>query len=222
MSLPTRNLIVFDCDSTLSSIEGIDELGALRGPETLAACERMTNDAMEGRLPIESIFAERLKLIRPGKSEVDTVARKYIDTLEPGAQDVIATLKERGWSIAIVSGGFRQAIEPVASLLKADLLEAVDLFFGPDGTYEGYDASAPTARNGGKPDVLKEWRKAFQLKTIVMVGDGSSDLETKHTADLFVGFGRYVRRPKVEENADAFILALSDLPDVLKNRLPQS
>ena len=49
-------LLLLDCDSTLSSIEGIDELGRLRGPETFKAVEDMTNAAMDGGTPMEAIF----------------------------------------------------------------------------------------------------------------------------------------------------------------------
>jgi hypothetical protein len=48
-----------------------------------------------------------------------------------------------------------------------------------------------------------------------MVGDGASDLEVKGDADKVVGFGRYVRRPKVVAGADVFIHALSELPGVV-------
>ena len=58
-------LLLLDCDSTLSSIEGIDELGRLRGPETFKAVEDMTTAAMDGGTPMEAIFAKRLDIIKP-------------------------------------------------------------------------------------------------------------------------------------------------------------
>jgi len=68
-------LIFFDCDSTLSAIEGIDELARLRGPDCFARIERMTRDAMDGKLPIDEIFARRLDIIRPTRDEVDQVGQ---------------------------------------------------------------------------------------------------------------------------------------------------
>jgi phosphoserine phosphatase len=54
-------LICFDCDSTLSSIEGIDELARLRGPEAFARVEALTADAMNGRIPrCEDVFGRPL------------------------------------------------------------------------------------------------------------------------------------------------------------------
>ncbi len=53
-------LVCFDCDSTLSAIEGIEELARLRQPEVLARVEAMTTAAMNGSVPIEEVFAQRL------------------------------------------------------------------------------------------------------------------------------------------------------------------
>jgi phosphoserine phosphatase len=50
-------LIVFDCDSTLSKIEGIDELARLRGEKTFSEIEALTNAAMNGEVAIDEIFA---------------------------------------------------------------------------------------------------------------------------------------------------------------------
>jgi phosphoserine phosphatase len=210
--------IVFDCDSTLSAIEGVDELGALRGPEVFQACERMTLDAMEGRIPIESVFAERLRLIQPREDEVARVGKKYVATVEPTVQHVLAELRQEQWGLAILSGGFTQAIAPLADYLGISKVEAVPLLFDARGNYAGYGEEALTARSGGKPEMLARWRREHDLERIVMVGDGSSDLETKGEADLFVGFGRYIRRPKVEEGADAFIFSMDELPKLLRQR----
>src|SRR5690606_15166060 len=68
-AMPGPNLLCLDCDSTLSAIEGVDELARLRGPACLARVEAMTNDAMEGRLPVEEVFGRRLDLIRPTRAE---------------------------------------------------------------------------------------------------------------------------------------------------------
>ncbi|NJK93088.1 MAG: HAD-IB family phosphatase [Blastochloris sp.] len=216
MSSSVRRLIAFDCDSTLSAIEGIDELARMRGPEVLRACERMTLEAMEGRIPLESIFSERLNIIRPSRGEMEEIGRRYIETVEPCAEEVVVELKGRGWDLAILSGGFQQAIEPLAAKLGISRVTAVPLLFDEAGVFAGYDIQAPTARSGGKPEVLARWRKELGLETLVMVGDGSSDLETQGTVDLFVGFGRYVCRDKVRDEAECFVCSLGAVPKLLK------
>lgn len=213
MSAP--RLILFDCDSTLSSIEGIDELGRLRGPAVFAEVEAMTTAAMEGRIPVESIFRRRLEIIRPETKHVAEVGRRYIDTVEPTAMATLAEARACGWTPLIVSGGFRNAIRPLAELLGVARIEAVDLYFGADGTYAGFDETYPTTRSGGKPEVIERLKKELAPAAIVMVGDGVSDLETKPVVDLFVGFGRYVARDRVRKGADHFIDSLAELPGLL-------
>lgn len=215
----TTSLIVFDCDSTLSAIEGVDELARLRGAETLAAVEAMTNDAMEGRIAVEAIFGRRLEIIRPRREDVVAVGRRYLETIEPTAIATIATLKGQGWTPVIVSGGFRQAIEPLAAALGIARIEAVDLYFDDRGDYREYDRAFPTARSGGKPEIMTRLRSELAARRSVMVGDGVSDLEAKPACDLFVGFGRYVQRARVRQEAGAWITSLAELPTVLAREL---
>lgn len=208
--MPTK-LICFDCDSTLSAIEGVDELARAGGPQTFAKVEAMTNDAMNGKLPVEAVFGRRLELIQPSRANVDAVARNYLATVEPTAIATIAGLVARGWTPVIISGGFRQAIEPLAAMLGIKRVEAVDLFFDGNGNYAGYDSSYPTTRSGGKPEVIAQLKRELEPVQTVMVGDGVSDLESKSQVDRFIGFGRYVVRAPVKKNADAFIGSLDEL-----------
>jgi phosphoserine phosphatase len=205
-------LICFDCDSTLSSVEGIDELARFRGAEVLARVESLTRDAMEGKIRIEDVFGRRLDLIRPGREEVDRLGRLYVETAEPTARQTVADLKDAGWMAAIVSAGYRQAIEPLARFLGIARIEAVELFFNADGSYRDYDRAFPCTRTGGKVEVIERLRAEFSPSKVVMVGDGASDLETRPAVDLFVGFGGFVVREKLTREAAAFVRSLSAVP----------
>ena len=209
-SVPTK-LICFDCDSTLSAIEGVDELARSGGPAVYAKVEAMTNDAMNGKLPVEAVFGRRLELIQPTRLSVEAVGRAYVETIEPTAAATIKALRERGWTPVIVSGGFRQAIRPLADLLHISRVEAVDLRFDEAGLYQGYDSTFPTTRSGGKPEVVARLKRELNAVQTVMVGDGVSDLEAKTEVDQFIGFGRYVTRAAVKDRADAFIVSLDEL-----------
>jgi len=206
------NLICFDCDSTLSAIEGIDEMARLRGPGMTDGVEAMTREAMDGRMRIEDVFARRLEIIRPRREDVAAVGRRYVETIEPTAVRTVAELVRRGWTPVIISGGFRQAIEPLAAVLGIARIEAVDLFFAEDGAYRGFDTGYPTTRSGGKPEVIRGLRAELKPLRTVMVGDAVSDLEAKAEVDLFVGFGRYAVRERVRREAGAFIDSLDRLP----------
>lgn len=205
-------LICFDCDSTLSSIEGIDELARFRGAEVLARVEALTRDAMEGKIRIEDVFGRRLDQIRPGRDELGRLGRRYVETVEPTAKATVAALAAAGWTPVIISAGYRVAIEPLARFLGIGRIEAVDLYFNPDGTYLGFDRAYPCTRTGGKVEVIERLRNEFGPSKVVMVGDGASDLETRPAVDLFVAFGGYVVREKVKREAGAFVRLLSEIP----------
>lgn len=213
--LAVSKLICFDCDSTLSAIEGIDELARVRGPEIFAQVEAMTNDAMNGKLSVQAVFGRRLEIIQPRRADVAAVGRRYIETIEPTARATVGALQKDGWEVVILSGGFRQAIRPLAEVLGVARVEAVDLFFNGDGTYRGFDTAYPTTRSGGKPEVIAALRQELKPARTVMVGDGASDLEAKPVVDVFVGFGRYVERAKVKAGAQHFIRSLDELPGVI-------
>jgi phosphoserine phosphatase len=208
----TSKIIIFDCDSTLSSIEGIDELARIAGDEVRQQIEEMTNAAMEGKIPLESVFAQRLEIIQPTLEQVTNIGKLYIQTVEPSALSAIATLKENGWLPMILSAGYVQAIQPLAEYLSIESIEAVPLLFNPDGSYQDFDRTYPTTRSGGKLDIVHKIRQQYSPSLMVTVGDGVSDLETKPGVDIFIGFGRYAVREKVKAQADYFI---EDLVNIL-------
>jgi phosphoserine phosphatase len=211
----SQKLICFDCDSTLSAIEGVDELARLRGPAVLAQVAAMTNDAMDGKIPLEQVFARRLEIIRPGRAEAEAVGQQYIQEIEPTAYATVAKLKAAGWTPVIVSAGYTQAIEPLAAMLGISRIEAVRLKFDAAGKYAGFDEAHPATRQGGKPEIVRALQREFSPLRTVAVGDGVSDLETKPVVDMFVGFGRYTARAKVKAGASVFIHSLADLVALL-------
>ena len=209
-------LICFDCDSTLSAIEGIDEMARLRGPEIYREVEQMTRDAMEGRIALDDIFRLRLELIRPTREETTAIGRHYLKEIEPTALATVSALQNAGWLTVIVSGGYTQAIEPLAEFLRIPRIEAVRLQFDAAGAYAGFDKAHPAARRGGKPEIIRRLRAEVGAQRVVMVGDGVSDAETRAEVDLFIGFGRYAARPAVEASAHHFIRSLDKLLTLLE------
>lgn len=210
-------ICVFDCDSTLSRIEGVDELARLKGAEALARVEEMTHAAMDGQLAVEEVFGRRLEIIRPTRDEVTRIGDLYCSTLVEGVEETLRALRSRGfWEFIILSGGFRPAIQPLAEKLGISLVEAVDLYFAENGDYTGFAEDYPTTRSGGKPEVLQRLQaERPEITRWVMVGDGVSDLETKSLVDCFIGFGGVVARPKVQREADVFLTDFRQIKTVL-------
>ncbi len=191
--------IVFDCDSTLTRIEGIDELAG----DKKQAIEALTRSAMDGGVPLEEVYGKRLELIAPLRNQVATIGRLYIEQATPHAHDVVTALKSLGKEVRIVSAGLRLAVVTFAGWLglRDDQVHAVQVYFDNDGRYRKFDRDNPLTRSGGKREViagLPATRTAF-------VGDGITDAETKGTAEAFICFGGVVLREEVAAQADAVI-----------------
>jgi HAD superfamily phosphoserine phosphatase-like hydrolase len=202
----TRTKLLFvDCDSTLSSIEGIDELARLSNHAIFADVVALTNAAMDGEVPLSEVFEKRMEIIKPNREIADKVCQCYLENIVPGVEELIRKAKENGWIPVIISGGFAPLIAPLAKHLGISHVEAVPLFFNELGNYEGYGKDYPTTRNLGKNEIIREWRAALLPERVVMIGDGVSDLETKPDVDAMVGFGGVVGREKVKHGADLWV-----------------
>ncbi len=195
-------VVCFDCDSTLSKIEGIDELAKQVGLGEAMA--RLTNLAMNGDVPLEAVYGQRLSLIRPDQASIAALAEQYIAAMVEGVKDVFDALLAQGKTVHIVSGGLRQAILPLAQVLgiPAGQVHAVDIFFNSDGSYSHFDSDSPLAQSGGKAIVASQLAEQGKL---VMVGDGKTDMEAKQAGAFTIGFGGVVERPVVRELADVYV-----------------
>ncbi len=195
------DVICFDCDSTLSKIEGIDELAGRVGLGE--AMSRLTDAAMNGEVLLEAVYEQRLSLIRPDRASIDWLADLYIEQIVDGVKDVFDTLTASKKKLHIISGGIRQAILPLASRLGLPeaQVHAVDIYFNADGSYLDYDRSSPLARSGGKAEVCRQLKSQGSL---VMIGDGKTDMEAKQAGAVVIGFGGVADRPLVRELADFY------------------
>lgn len=210
------DVICFDCDSTLSRVEGIDELA--RRYDLFEQVAALTDAAMNGELPLEDVYANRLNLIKPDKEAIDWLAELYIAEMVDGVAETIATLLKNGKQIHIISGGLRQAILPLAKHLgiPEEHVHAVDVLFDAYGNYQDFARHSPLAVSGGKARICRRLR--MHHSSLVMIGDGKTDLEAKLAGAYMIGFGGVVRRPLVEEQADCYVpdkSLLAILPHVL-------
>ncbi len=197
--------VYFDCDSTLATIEGVDALvgglPAARRRELLA----LTEQAMNGTLPLALVYAQRLHTIAPTRAQLQAVGRSYCEHTVADAALVVAALRHLGKQVGIVSGGLLEPVQALAHHLGIDPVNvhAVPLQFAADGSYHDFDRSSPLWRNGGKIEVLRALPAAH--RPLAFVGDGVTDLETQGTAaDRFVGFGGVAVRPRVAREAEAW------------------
>lgn len=200
---PPFDAICFDCDSTLTTLEGIDELAVRAGISDQIV--PLTTAAMDGQLSLEQVYARRLELIGPDAAALAWVGERYLATLVPGAAETIARLSALGKSVHIVSGGLLQPVARLAAALgvPADQVHAVAVDLDRSGRYLGFDRASPLARAGGKAIVCR--RIAARFGKTALVGDGMTDLEARDGGAYVVGFGGVVTRPGVVAGADIFI-----------------
>lgn len=212
------DLIFFDCDSTLSTIEGIDELARLKGKE--ARVGLLTNKAMDGELDLADVYGKRLRAIQPTRAQLKAVEERYWQTTVEDAREVIAALHALGRSVFIISGGLLDAVKGFGRRLGVDQarIRAVSLEYNElsgrwweyaepqaqqSQTYLDYD-EGPLTVSSGKPAIISELTRDMPGRRM-MVGDGASDLATKRGVDLFVGYGGVIAREVVKAQSDIFV-----------------
>jgi phosphoserine phosphatase len=180
-----RFLVVLDVDSTLIENEVIELLAEQAG--SLAEVSAITFRAMNGELDFEESLRSRVATLKglPG-SVFETVGRQVVVT--DGVTAMIAGIQSAGGRVGVVSGGFHEVVDPIASRLglnywRANRLEIID------GRLTG-DLTGPIIDAAAKAATLREWAADFgvRLTQTVAVGDGANDLPMMAITGLAVGF----------------------------------
>jgi phosphoserine phosphatase len=137
---------------------------------------------MGGSMPFHDALAARLAVMRPSLPQLTRMLAERPPTLTDGVTELVAALHARGQHVWLVSGGFRQMIEPVAARLgiAEGRVVANTLRFDADGSFAGHDGAEPTARAGGKLRAIAALKASRGYGTVVMVGDGATDMEASH------------------------------------------
>lgn len=177
--------VVFDVDGTLS-IEGLDVLAKAKGMgEQVRA---ITEGGMNGG-NFHGSLTRRLDMLAPTRKEMEWLAEQYIEGVVWGARETIYRLHELGKDVRMVSGGFTDAIVPLALELGIvpDRVHANTMWF-ESGHFCGFDPDNELAYTGGKPRLL---RRLGLEGAIVNIGDGSTDAEirTEGVSERFILYG---------------------------------
>lgn len=196
--------VYFDCDSTLSSIEGVDELLRFTDSALRQEIAELTNQAMDGARPLAEVYETRLGKLAPSREQLEAVGEHYVKNVVADGAETIAALQHLGKHVGIVSGGLLVPVRRLARHLGVPLADvhAVPLHFDEDGRYVDFDHDSPLWQNGGKIPVVRG--APAHHHPMAFVGDGITDLETKPHVARFVGFGGVVTRDAVRAGADYF------------------
>lgn len=180
-----KRLVVLDVDSTLIQNEVIDLLAdeAGKGPE----CAAITERAMAGELDFREALEARVALFAGTSTDIIERARARL-TLTAGARTFVRTLKQLGFKIAIVSGGFTVFTDQLKVDLGLDHAYANELEI-VDGTITGR-VIGPIVDRARKAALLATIAEAENVPVdqTVAVGDGANDLDMLGSAGLGIAF----------------------------------
>jgi HAD superfamily phosphoserine phosphatase-like hydrolase len=206
--------VVIDVDSTLAGIEGIDWLATRRGPELAREVASLTERAMTGEMPLERVYGLRLTMVAPSRDDVGALSAAYRNAVAPGAAAAIRRMRAAGVTVALVSGGVREAILPLARELglPAAAVHAVSVRFDGSGAYVGYDEKSPLSTQTGKESIVRDLDLP---RPLLAVGDGATDAAMRGAADAFAAYTGFVRRAAVIAAADLEIASFDRLAEIV-------
>ncbi|MCA9933675.1 MAG: HAD-IB family phosphatase [Ardenticatenaceae bacterium] len=221
MRWPHYDHIFFDCDSTLTTVEGIDILAESVGKRWRV--EVLTQAAMDGELDLEDVYGKRLQAVKPTRQQVRQIRQVYKRHVVEDATAVIHTLQSLGHNVYIISGGLAEPVVEFGLYLGVPRqnIRAVSVNYNqlsghwwkniPDqDRYLAHDEGALTVSDG-KAQIVRELLGEQHGRSL-LIGDGYSDLMAGTAVDLFVGFGGVISRERVRANAPAFIHSASLAP----------
>ena len=195
-----KKLLVADMDSTMITIECIDELADYAGIKPQIA--EVTERAMRGELDFESALDARVALLKGlEESAIDRCHAERV-VLMPGAQALIRTMKAYGARTILVSGGFTVFADKVAQAIGFDRALSNRLGLA-DGMLDG-TVARPIVGSATKRETLiaeRDARGLAQAETLA-VGDGANDIPMIEEAGLGIA---YHAKPKTAAAADARI-----------------
>jgi phosphoserine phosphatase len=194
--LENFGLVVMDMDSTLISIECIDEIADMQGLKPQVAA--ITESAMRGEIEFAESLRRRVALLEG--LEESALQRVYDERLQlnPGAQKLIDTLRSRNIKTLLVSGGFNFFTDRLRTRVGLDYAHSntLEIMNGKlTGKVLGHILDAQ-----GKADWLTRTREELGLRPdqVIAIGDGANDLKMMAAAGVGIA---YHAKPVVREQA---------------------
>ena len=202
-------LVVMDMDSTLISIECIDEIADLASIKPQVAA--ITAAAMRGEMEFAESLRRRVALLQGVEENALQHVYDHRLTLNPGAEKLLKKLKALEIKTLLVSGGFTFFSDNLKARLGLDYAysNTLEIINGKlTGKILGSILDAQ-----GKADCLIHTRDALGLKAeqVIAVGDGANDLKMMAEVEISIA---YHAKPVVRAQA-SYALNFSGLDGII-------
>ena len=193
-----KRLLVADMDSTMIGQECIDELADYAGVKPQVA--DITERAMQGELDFAAALRERVALLEGLEERV--IEQCLVERIRPnpGSATLVRTMRARGATTILVSGGFAAFVAPIAEQIGFECFEA-NVLAVRGGRLTG-ETKGRVVDSQRKHDVLAEARGRLGLahEETLAIGDGANDIPMIEEAGLGIA---YRAKPALAAVADA-------------------
>ena len=221
-----KKVFIIDFDSTITKVEGLDELAAIalantpNGEAIVKKIKDLTDRGMSGELSFSDALRERLALLNANKKHVAQLVEFLKSNITQSFERNRKFLAEFSDQIIVVSSGFKDFILPIVEYLgmNPENVYANTFIYDEAGNIVGIDEDNVLTQTGGKIKLLE----SLDLDAhISVIGDGFTDFELKKSgqADRFYAFVENIDRPEVTANADFAIKSLDEF--LFYNQLPR-
>ena len=219
--------VIFDADSTIFSIETLDQLSIpilKSNPDKLAKIHELTNLGMQGKIDFYQSLKKRLDILQLNKANIKPFASTLHNYITHGFKELVQDLKARNIDLWVLSGGLLEVIQPVLLSLgfDQDKIHGSGVNWDKNGDYMSLSDDYPL--NYTKVEALKisNWHNNWDRPRI-MIGDGFTDLKLyqEHMVDNMIVYTEHAARDNVIASAPYRahnILELKRILDELLNK----
>jgi phosphoserine phosphatase len=177
-------LIIFDVEGVLLNAEYLPILAQVFGPSKEKEIWDITKQGIRGDIDWEEGLKKRVNALKGIKFDD---AKQIAQNLEimPGAKDLCLALKDAGWKMIAVSGGFTIITDRLKKELGLDLIFSNVLIF-KNGLLDDLDLKVTSDKSLVVRPIIKDW--GLKKEEIVVVVDGANDIKLFDIAGYTVGF----------------------------------
>ena len=177
-------LIIFDVEGVLLNAEYLPVLAQKFGPQKEKEIWDITKQGIRGDIDWEDGLCKRVNALRGISYEDALIIGENLEIM-PGAKVLCNALRNAGWKMIAVSGGFTIITDRLKKELLLDKIYSNELVF-KDGKLDEVIISVTSDKSKAVNEIIREW--GIRKEDIVVVVDGANDLKLFEIAGFTVGF----------------------------------